>query len=168
MVIAANVVLGTNVWICHSDLVNLYGCTIGDDVVIGPFVEVQAGCSVGPRCKIASHSFLCGGVILEEEVMIAHGVMFTNDLYPQILCPDIEADIPSDWRLVATRVCRGAVIGSNATIIAGVTIGASAVIAAGSVVICDVPANATVVGSPARVVCPQSLMERAPALENLP
>jgi UDP-2-acetamido-3-amino-2,3-dideoxy-glucuronate N-acetyltransferase len=168
MPIAADVVLGTNVRISHLQLVNLYGCTIGDDVVIGPFVEVQARSRVGRRCKIGSHSFICSGVVLEEEVMIAHGVMFTNDIYPCHARPEIGPDAPSDWRLLTTRVGRGVVIGSNATIVAGVTIGAGVVIAAGVVVTCDVPANATVLGGTPRVVSPLSPIARTPVYEALP
>jgi UDP-2-acetamido-3-amino-2,3-dideoxy-glucuronate N-acetyltransferase len=168
MPIAADVVLGTNVRICHPHLVNLYGCFIGDDVVIGPFVEVQARSRVGPRCKIGSHSFICSGVVLDEEVMIAHGVMFTNDIYPRHARPEVGADPPCDWRLLTTHVGRGVVIGSNATIVAGVTIGAGAVIAAGVVVTCDVPANATVLGGTPRVVSPLSPIARTPVYEALP
>lgn len=152
MVIAATVVLGANVQIAHPDLVNLYGCTIGDDVVIGPFVEIQDGSSIGARCKISSHSFICGGVVLEDDVMVGHGVMVTNDVYPRMPRPGDQSDPPSDWCLAATRIRGNAVIGSNATIIAGVTIGVGAIIGAGAVVTCDVPAHAVVVGAPSRVV----------------
>jgi acetyltransferase-like isoleucine patch superfamily enzyme len=168
MPIAADVVLGANVRICHPHLVNLYGCVIGDDVVIGPFVEVQARSRVGRRCKIGSHSFICSGVVLDEEVMIAHGVMFTNDIYPRHARPEVGADPPSDWRLLTTHVGRGVVIGSNATIVAGVTIGAGAVIAAGVVVTCDVPANATVLGGTPRVVSPLSPIVRTLGHDVLP
>lgn len=159
MPIAANVVLGANVRIHHPDLVNLYGCAIGNDVDVGPFVEVQAGCSIGAGCKIASHSFICGGVVLEEEVMVGHGVMITNDWYPQPTRPEDNGDMDS---VAPTRVCRGVVIGANVTIIAGITIGPGAVIAPGSTVVGDVPANAYVIGAPARPVDPQAMQMPTP------
>ena len=152
MPIATDVDVGRGVKIPHPSLVNLYGCTIGDETLIGPFVEIQAGCTVGNRCKISSHSFLCEGVVLEDEVMIAHGVMFTNDRYPRATRPDGRPMVAGDWRLEPTLVCRGAAVGSNATIIAGVTIGEGALVAAGAVVTGDVPAYAIAGGVPARLM----------------
>jgi len=152
MPIAANVVIGRETRITHPDLVNLYGCRIGEETLIGPFVEIQKDTSIGSRCKISSHSFVCEGVTIEDEVMVAHGVMFTNDLYPRATRPDGRPMAAGDWRLVGTRVCRGASIGSNATIIAGVTIGEGALVGAGAVVTRDVPAFAIVAGVPARVI----------------
>ena len=152
MPIAASVVIGRDPRIAHPELVNLYGCRIGDEVTIGPFVEIQKNSTVGSRCKISSHSFVCEGVVIEDEVMIAHGVMFTNDLYPRATRPDGGLMRDGDWTVVPTRVCRGASIGSNATIVAGVTIGAEALVAAGAVVTRDVPAHAVVAGVPARVI----------------
>jgi UDP-2-acetamido-3-amino-2,3-dideoxy-glucuronate N-acetyltransferase len=152
MPVAADVAFGSGVRVPCPDLVNLYGCRIGDGTLIGPFVEIQQGCSVGRRCKVSSHSFLCEGVTVEDEVMIAHGVMFTNDLYPRATRPDGRMMEPADWCLVPTRVCRRATIGSNTTIVAGVTIGAEALVAAGAVVTRDVPPFAIVAGVPARVI----------------
>lgn len=150
MPIAAEVVLGSGVTIAHPSLVNLYGCSLGAETSIGPFVEIQAGCIVGSRCKISSHSFLCAGVVLEDEVMIGHGVMFTNDRYPRATRPDGRPMVAGEWRLESTLVRRGASVGSNATIVAGVTIGAGALVAAGAVVTRDVPPHAIVGGVPAR------------------
>jgi acetyltransferase-like isoleucine patch superfamily enzyme len=133
-------------------MVNLYGCTIGDDTLIGPFVEIQKNCTVGQRVKISSHSFLCEGVTIEDEVMIAHGVMFTNDLYPRATGEDGRPMVDGDWQVVPTRVSRCASIGSNATILAGVTIGTGALVGAGAVVTRDVPPFAIVAGVPARVI----------------
>ncbi len=152
MPIAANVLLGSGVSIPHPDLVNIYGCEIGDETSIGPFVEIQAGCVVGSRCKISSHSFLCAGVVLMDEVMIAHGVMFTNDRYPRAVRSDGQPMVAGDWRLEPTLVGQGASLGSNATIVAGVTIGAGALVAAGAVVTRDVPAHGLVAGVPARII----------------
>lgn len=150
--ISEDVVLGTDVVLPHPDLVNLYGCEIGAGTAVGPFVEIQRDCVIGSRCKISSHSFVCTGVVIEDEVMIAHGVMFTNDRYPRATRDDGQVMGPDDWHLEQTRVCRGASIGSNATILCGLTIGRSALVAAGAVVIRDVPDHAIVAGNPARVV----------------
>ena len=142
MPVSADVRLGNNVVIHHPELVNLYGCEIGDDSRIGPFVEIQAGARVGRRCKISSHSFLCAGVTLEDDVFIGHGVMFVNDRRPR-------ADSP-DWQLEPVLVKRGASIGSGAVVLCGVTIGERAMVGAGAVVTRDVAAGAIVKGVPAR------------------
>jgi acetyltransferase-like isoleucine patch superfamily enzyme len=152
MAITADVALGKDVQIAHPDLVNLYGCRIGDFSRIGTFVEVQKNARIGARCKISSHSFICEGVVLEDEVFIGHGVMFTNDLYPQATTADGALQTEADWQVVSTLVRRGASIGSNATILAGVVIGARALIGAGAVVTRDVAPDAIVVGNPARPV----------------
>ncbi len=151
MPIAENVVLGANVQIHHPSLVNLYGCTIGDDVKIGAFVEIQKGAVVGSRCKISSHSFLCEGVTLEDEVFVGHGVIFTNDPYPRATA-DGRLQAETDWAVVPTMVRRGASIGSGVVIRCGVTIGEHAMIGAGAVVTRDVAAHAIVAGVPARVL----------------
>lgn len=137
--------------IFQPDLVNLYGCTIGADSRIGPFVEIQGGCVIGARCKISSHSFLCEGVTLEDEVFVGHGVMFTNDIYPASTNPDGSLKGADDWSCAPVRVGRGASLGSNATILGGVTIGTRALVGAGAVVTRDVPDYAIVTGVPARV-----------------
>ena len=147
--IAADVKLGRNVKI--RDFVNLYGCTIGDESTIGAFVEVQKNAVVGARCKISSHSFICEGVTLEDEVFIGHGVMFINDVYPWATSSDGSLQTEADWRLVCTRVKRRASIGTNATVMAGITIGENALVGAGAVVTRDVPDYAIVVGVPARI-----------------
>jgi len=150
MPIAASVKLGDDVVIHHPDLVNLYGCAVGDGTRIGAFVEIQKNAAVGSRCKISSHSFICEGVTIEDEVFIGHGVMFINDRQPRATVngrPQSEAD----WTVVPTRVRRGASIGSGAVILCGVTIGARAMVGAGAVVTRDVPDEAVVVGVPARV-----------------
>jgi len=147
-----NVILGKDVVITHPDLVNIYGCKIGDETKIGPFVEVQKGCSVGKRCKVSSHSFICEGVTIEDNVMIAHGVMFTNDLFPSATNPDGSMQSDADWEVVPTRVCRGVSIGSNATILAGIVIAPNAIIGAGAVVTQDIPENAIAAGVPARIL----------------
>ncbi|MBM7481775.1 MULTISPECIES: acyltransferase [Bradyrhizobium] len=152
MPIAQDVVLGRNVRILHPDLVNLYGCAIGDESRIGTFVEIQAGAKVGARCKISSHSFICEGVTIEDEVFVGHGVMFTNDKHPKATTADGRPQQASDWTLQRTRVGRGASIGSNSTILCGVTIGEGASIGAGAVVTRDVPPGAVVAGVPARVL----------------
>jgi UDP-2-acetamido-3-amino-2,3-dideoxy-glucuronate N-acetyltransferase len=152
MPIASDVRLGRNVRIVHPDLVNLYGATIGDETKIGAFVEIQKHAVVGARCKISSHSFLCEGVTLEDEVFVGHGVMFTNDLYPRATADDGRLQTEADWQVIETRVERGASIGSHATILAGVCVGTRALVGAGAVVTRDVPAYAIVVGTPARVI----------------
>jgi acetyltransferase-like isoleucine patch superfamily enzyme len=152
MAVNDDVKLGSNVKIFHPNLVNLYGCAIGDDTKIGTFVEIQKNVTVGKRCKISSHSFLCDGVILENEVFIGHGVMFTNDLYPRATNEDGSLKTEDDWYAVKTVVKNGASIGSNATILPGVTIGEKAIVGAGAVVTLDVPDYTIVAGVPARVV----------------
>jgi len=150
--IADDVLLGENVVIHHRDLVNLYGCSIGDETQIGPFIEIQRGVKVGRRCKISSHSFLCTGVMIGDGVFVGHGVMFTNDPYPRALTSEGRLQTTADWQIVETRVKDRASIGSNATILCGVTIGEEAMVGAGSVVVHDVPDHAIVAGVPARVV----------------
>jgi len=152
MPIADSVRLGENVKIFHPPLVNLYGCTIGADSKIGAFVEIQKNASIGARCKISSHTFICEGVVIEEECFIGHGVMFTNDLYPRATNPDGSAQTEADWKVVETHVKRRASIGSNATIVCGITIGEGALVGAGAVVTKDVPPFAIVAGVPAKVV----------------
>jgi UDP-2-acetamido-3-amino-2,3-dideoxy-glucuronate N-acetyltransferase len=152
MPIAADVTLGTDVRIHHPELVNLYGCTIAAETRIGAFVEIQKNASIGERCKISSHTFICEGVTIEDEVFIGHGVMFTNDVYPRAVNEDGSAQTEADWSVIATRVRRRASIGSNATILAGVTIGESALVGAGAVVTSDVTDFAIVAGVPARVI----------------
>lgn len=148
--IAPDVVFGRNVVV--RDFVNLYGCTIGDDSQIGPFVEIQKGVVVGARCKISSHSFLCEGVTLEDGVFVGHGVMFTNDRLPSAVNEDGSLKGAADWTCIPTLVRAGAAIGSNAVILPGVTIGRRAMIGAGAVVTKDVPDGAVVAGNPARPV----------------
>ncbi len=152
MAIADSVTLGRNVKIFHPDQVNLYGCSIGDDTRIGSFVEIQNNCAVGARCKISSHSFICEGVTIDDEVFIGHGVMFTNDRFPRAANADGSPQSEADWKLELTRVKRGASIGSNATIVCGITIGQGALVGAGAVVTKDVADYAIVAGVPARVV----------------
>ena len=152
MPIANDVKLGRDVRIFHPDLVNLYGCTVGDESKIGTFVEVQEGAKIGARCKISSHSFICEGVTIEDEVFVGHGVMFTNDKFPKATTADGRPQQASDWTLQRTHVGRGASIGSNATILCGVTIGAGASVGAGAVVTKDVPPGAIVAGVPARLL----------------
>jgi len=152
MPIAADVKLGSDVKIYHPDLVNLYGCSIGAQTRIGAFVEIQKNAQVGARCKISSHSFVCEGVILEDEVFVGHGVMFTNDTYPKATNTDGTLKGDADWKVAPTIVKKGAAIGSNATIIAGITIGENALVGAGAVVTHDVPDFAIVAGAPARVI----------------
>jgi acetyltransferase-like isoleucine patch superfamily enzyme len=152
MPISDTVRIGKNVGIPHPTLVNLYGCSVGDDTRIGTFVEIQKNASIGARCKISSHSFICEGVVIEDEVFIGHGVMFTNDRLPRATNPDGRLQTEADWTLEATRVKRRASIGSNATIISGLTIGEGALVGAGAVVTKDVADYAIVAGVPARVV----------------
>jgi len=132
--------------------VNAYGCEIGDHSRVGAFVEIQKGVKIGRRCKISSHSFLCEGVTIEDDVFVGHGVMFTNDKYPRATNPDGTPQAEADWQAVPTFVREGASIGTNATILPGVTIGENALIGAGAVVTRDVPAGSTVSGVPARIV----------------
>jgi acetyltransferase-like isoleucine patch superfamily enzyme len=148
--IASSVKLGKDVRI--FGFVNLYGCEIGDETKIGTFVEIQKGATIGRRCKISSHTFICEGVTLEDEVFVGHNVTFTNDLYPRATNAEGGLQTEADWHCVATRVKRGASIGSGATLLCGITIGESAVVGAGSVVTKDVPAGAVVAGNPARFV----------------
>jgi UDP-2-acetamido-3-amino-2,3-dideoxy-glucuronate N-acetyltransferase len=150
--ISSDVVLGSGVVIYHADLVNLYGCRIGDETRIGTFVEIQKNSVIGKRCKISSHSFICEGVEIGDEVFIGHGVMFTNDNFPRATTTQGRMQTEVDWQLLPTRVRRRASIGSNATILPGITIGEAAMIGAGSVVTVDVPDHAIVVGVPARIV----------------
>ncbi|MCQ3932823.1 MAG: N-acetyltransferase [Chloroflexi bacterium] len=152
MPVKENVRLGNGVRIFQPDLVNLYGCTIGDDTKIGPFVEIQSGATIGARCKVSSHSFICEGVKLEDEVFIGHGVMFTNDIYPRSTNPDGSMQAGDDWQVVETIIKKRASIGSNATIICGITIGENALVGAGAVVTKDVPPYAIVAGVPAKVI----------------
>jgi acetyltransferase-like isoleucine patch superfamily enzyme len=148
--IASDVVLGEGVEVFH--FVNLYGCEIGDHTRIGSFVEIQRGARVGRNCKVSSHTFVCEGVEIGDEVFIGHGVNFINDKYPRATNPDGSLQTNADWTLQRTRVERGAAIGTGATILGGVVVGAGAIIGAGSVVTKDVPAGATVAGNPARVI----------------
>lgn len=152
MPIADSARLAPSVKVFQPTLVNLYGCTIGDDTKIGAFVEIQKNATVGARCKISSHSFVCEGVIIEDEVFIGHGVKFTNDRYPRATNADGTLQTEADWSVQATRVERGASIGTNATIVSGVTIGRGALVGAGAVVTKDVPDFAIVAGVPARVI----------------
>jgi acetyltransferase-like isoleucine patch superfamily enzyme len=146
--IAPDVKLGERVRIFA--FTNLYGCEIGDDVKIGAFVEIQKGVRVGHRCKISSHSFICEGVMIEDEVFIGHGVTFINDRYPRATNGSGGLQTEADWSCVTTTVKKGASVGSGATILCGVTIGQGAIVGAGSVVTKDVPDGAVVAGNPAR------------------
>ena len=146
-----NVQLGVGVRIINSDLVNLFGCKIGAETMVGPFVEIQRNVVIGERCKIQSHSFICEGVELEDEVFIGHGVIFTNDRYPRAANEDGSLKGNEDWLMECTRVERGATIGSGAVVLPGIKIGAGAMVGAGSVVTRDVAAGSIVRGNPARV-----------------
>ena len=148
--VADNVKLGKNVKIFA--FTNLYGCEIGDDSKIGTFVEIQKGARVGSRCKVSSHSFLCEGVILEDEVFIGHGVMFTNDRLPRATATDGKLQTEADWKCESTVIKKGASIGSGVTLLCGITVGERAIVGAGSVVTKDVPRNAVVAGNPAKVL----------------
>lgn len=150
--ISSNVLLGKGVVIHHPELVNLYGCSIGGGSRIGTFVEVQKNATIGNDCKISSHSFICEGVTIEDGVFIGHGVMFTNDRYPRAVTPQGALQTDDDWSVVPSLVRRHASIGSNATILPGVTIGESALVGAGAVVARDVPDHAIVAGVPAKIV----------------
>src|SRR6266550_1104330 len=149
MPISANVVLGRGVKIFQPDLVNLYGCAVGEETRIGAFVEIQKNALIGIRCKISSHTFICEGVAIEDEVFVGHGVMFINDLYPRATTEgQLQAD--ADWKVIPTVVKRGASIGSGAVIMGGVSIGKAALVGAGAVVTHSVEDYAIVVGIPAR------------------
>lgn len=150
MPITADVTLGRNVRIFQAELVNLYGCTIGDDSRIGAFVEIQKNAFIGARCKISSHTFICEGVHIEDEVFVGHGVMFINDRFPRATSGGT-LQTEADWTVIPTYVRRGASIGSGAVILCGITIGENALVGAGAVVTHDVPPGATVKGVPARV-----------------
>ena len=145
---APDVKLGRNVRI--SGFVNLYGCEIGDETKIGAFVEIQKGATIGPRCKISSHTFICEGVTIEEGVFVGHNVTFVNDRYPRATNQSGDLQREADWRCEHTLIKRGASIGSGTTLLCGITVGENATVGAGSVVTKDVPANAVVAGNPAR------------------
>jgi acetyltransferase-like isoleucine patch superfamily enzyme len=147
--IAPSVKLGVNVKL--SKFINLYGCEIGDETKIGAFVEVQKNATIGKRCKISSHTFVCEGVTIEDNVFIGHGVMFINDTYPRATT-DGQLQTEADWKVERTVVKKGASVGTGVTILANVTIGENAIVGAGSVVTKDVPANTIVVGNPAKVL----------------
>jgi UDP-2-acetamido-3-amino-2,3-dideoxy-glucuronate N-acetyltransferase len=147
-----DVQLGEGVAIYHPDLVNLYGCKIGTNTKIGTFVEIQKGASIGSNCKISSHTFICEGVDIEDGVFVGHGVMFTNDIYPKAVDTEGKLQTEADWQLVCTQVKSRAAIGSNATILCGITIGQGALVGAGAVVTKNVPDYAIVAGVPARIV----------------
>ncbi len=150
--IADDVLLGREVVIHHPQLVNLYGCSIGDGTRVGTFVEIQRGAVVGARCKISSHTFICTGVTIEDEVFVGHGVMFINDSLPSAVTESGDLQTDADWELRPTRICRRASLGSNCTILGGVTVGRGALVGAGAVVTRDVPEYAIVSGVPARQV----------------
>ena len=152
MPIAPDVRLAEGVKIFHPDLVNLYGCAVGRDTKIGAFVEIQKNVMIGARCKISSHTFVCEGVTIEDEVFVGHGVMFINDIYPRAANEDGSPQTEADWSVIETRVKRRASIGSNATVMGGVSVGVGALVGAGAVVTRDVPDYAIVAGVPARVV----------------
>ncbi len=153
MPITPDVVLGTGVKVFHESLVNLYGCSVGSDTKIGAFVEIQKGAVIGARCKISSHSFICEGVTIEDEVFVGHGVLFINDPMPRATTGG-HLQNENDWKVVPTLVKRGASLGSGAVIMCGVTIGEEAMVGAGTVVTSDVPDRAVVAGVPARLKRP--------------
>lgn len=165
MPVAKDAQLGRDVLMFHPDLVNLYGCVVGDETRIGAFVEIQAGAKIGSRCKISSHTFICEGVLIEDEVFIGHGVMFTNDRFPRATTEDGRPQGPADWKVEATRVGYRASIGSNATILCGITIGEGATVGAGSVVTRDVPPRAVVAGVPARAMDSKAVKTALEALK---
>jgi acetyltransferase-like isoleucine patch superfamily enzyme len=148
--VAPDVKLGRDVKL--AKFINLYGCQIGDETKIGAFVEIQKNATVGQRCKISSHTFICEGVTIGDQVFIGHGVIFTNDAYPRATTPTGELQTEADWKVEPTRVKTGASIGSGATILSNIVIGEGAIVGAGSVVTRDVPPNTIVVGNPARVL----------------
>ena len=148
--IAPDVKLGEGVKIC--DFVNLYGCEIDDNTKVGTFVEIQKGSRIGKNCKISSHTFICEGVTIEDRVFVGHNVTFINDVFPRATAEDGILQTEADWACVPTLVKQGASIGSSATLLCGITVGANAIIGAGSVVTRDVPADTVVVGNPARMI----------------
>ena len=150
--ISPDVVLGHGVKIFQPDLVNLYGCAIGEGTKVGAFVEIQRDASIGAHCKISSHTFICTGVTIEDGVFVGHGVMFINDVFPRAVNPDGSLQTEADWKVVETRIKSQASLGSNCTIMGGVTVGKGAMVGAGSVVTKDVPDYAVVAGVPARMV----------------
>jgi len=160
MPITPDVILDDGVIIPQPDLVNLYGCRIGADSKIGAFVEIQKNAVVGSGCKISSHSFICEGVVIEDQVFVGHGVMFINDRVPRAANPDGSHQDEADWEVVPTVIKKGASLGSNATILCGVTIGEGAVVGAGAVVTKDVPPQTIAAGNPARVL--RRISPRAP------
>ena len=149
-IIADDVILGQNVKIYH--FVNLYGCEIGAGTQLGTFVEVQKNSRIGQRCKVSSHSFICEGVTIEDEVFVGHGVMFTNDLFPRATSSEGQLQQANNWTCIPTVIKKGASIGSNATILCGITVGEGAIIGAGSVVTKDVPPGTVAAGNPARIL----------------
>lgn len=148
--IASDVIIGKDVVL--NDFINLYGCRIDDGTRVGPFVEIQKKAFIGKNCKISSHTFICEGVTIEDEVFVGHGVMFINDPDPRTVNPDGTLQRDNDWNCIQTLVKKGASIGSNATILCGITIGEGALVGAGAVVTGDVPPWAVVVGNPAKVI----------------
>ena len=150
--ISPDVILGQGVKIFQPDLVNLYGCSIGDGTKVGAFVEIQRGATIGANCKVSSHTFICAGVAIEDGVFVGHGVMFINDVYPRAVNPDGSLQSEADWKVVETRIKARASLGSNCTIMGGVTVGIGALVGAGAVVTKDVADYAIVAGVPARVV----------------
>lgn len=146
--VAPTVKLGRDVKL--SKFINLYGCEIGDETKIGAFVEIQKNSKIGRRCKISSHTFICEGVEIEDNVFVGHSVTFINDVYPRATTAAGELQTEADWRVDKTRICKGASLGSGSTILCNVTVGENAIVGAGSVVTKDVPANAVVAGNPAK------------------
>jgi acetyltransferase-like isoleucine patch superfamily enzyme len=150
LAIASDVVLGRDVKL--SKFINMYGCSVGDGTKIGAFVEIQKNATIGRNCKISSHTFICEGVTIEDDVFVGHSVAFINDLYPRATNPGGQLQTEADWAVVPTLVKKGASIGSGSTILANVTIGENAIVGAGSVVTRDVPPDTIVAGNPARVL----------------
>jgi acetyltransferase-like isoleucine patch superfamily enzyme len=148
--VSDDVKLGADVRL--SKFINLYGCEIGDESKVGAFVEIQKNARIGKRCKISSHTFICEGVVIEDNVFVGHGVTFTNDVYPRATTKDGNLQTEADWKVEPTIVRKGASIGSGATLLCNISIGENAIVGAGSVVTKDVPANAVVIGNPAKVL----------------